>query len=1856
MILPNDANLLNASLARRGDDLLIGGADRPALIILDYFTADRSPDLQTEGGAVLPGRVIAKLAGPDLDHPEMAAQAQDQAVIGHIETVEGEVIITRADGSQVIASVGTPVFQDDVIVTDGAGSVGLRFVDGMTLSLGADARMVLDEFVYQPEAGEGGGIIEIIQGAFSFVSGAAAKMGLDSMVIETPTMTIGIRGTKVVANASAEGETTEVVLLPEDDGTIGKIMITTDAGQELLEEAFVSTTVTSRFLPPAPQTMVAPDWVYSHFSQSLAALPAPTIEDNDRPPFEIDMPSLDISSRFQDARDLGPRDPASSEPVPEGRRSQPEPITTTAPADIAVDSATGEPSLAPAEDDLPDDGTDTLDLVDNPNFGLPEPKPSVPDNQAPTVAAPITDTGTAENAAFTYDVAASFTDADVASGDALSFSAARSDGAALPTWLTIDPATGILAGTPDDDGVGSMTVTVTATDTAGASVATSFMLTVTNVNDTPVVITPIADTGAVEDAVFSYDTASSFRDDDSVHGDSLSFSASLSGGAPLPAWLSIDPTTGILSGTPAHADVGGLTVDITATDDAGTGVSASFQLTVTNSNDTPVVVTPIADTSTAEDASFSYDVSANFADDDSVHGDSLSFSASLSGGAPLPAWLSIDPATGVLSGTPLNADVGAIAIDVVATDDAGASVVESFQLTVTNTNDNPVVFTPIADASTAEDTAFSYDASTNFGDDDSIHGDSLTFSAGLSGGAPLPAWLSIDPTTGVLSGTPVNTDVGVILVDVTATDDVGASVVESFQLTVANSNDSPVVVTPIADTGTAEDASFSYDVSASFADDDGVHGDSLTFTATQGNGAPMPAWLSIDASTGVLSGTPADADVAILTISVVATDDAGAEASASFQLSVTNVNDAPVVVTPIADANPLQDAAFTYDVSASFADDDALHGDTLSFAAEQSGGATLPAWLTIDPTTGVLSGTPDASQVGIPYTIVVTATDGSSASAASTFNLSVDNVNDAPVLNVLPSPSLTAVAANATDPAGDTIADIIVDGSISDADGGAVEAIALTGVDDTNGTWQFSLNDGASWNAVGSVSDAAATLLDGSARLRFIPDSGYGGSATFTFRAWDQTTGSNGQTAVDVSTNGGSTAFSALSDTGSVSVQGTAPDLTSGAEFQVNTTTADKQEVPSVAALADGGFVIVWESDNQDGDRGGIYAQRYDSTSSAVGAEFQINTTTADEQTDPSVAALDDGGFVVVWQSRDQDGDNWGVFSQRYDSAGSAVGAETQVNSTTTQAQDTAAVTALGDGGFVIVWQSRDQDGDKDGIYGQRFDSSGATVGSEFQINSTTTEDQQKAAVAALEDGGFVVTWQSKNQDGDDWGIYAQRYDSAGAASGSEFRVNTTTADQQKEPSVASLDDGGFVIVWQSRNQDGDNWGVYGQRYDAAGDPVEFEFQINQETADEQKEPSVSALADGGFIVSWQSRNQDGDNWGIYGRRYSADGDPLGREFQINSTSADEQKEVATAALGDGGLAVAWQSRNQDGDDGGVYGHRYESETVSATVNPPTAEAASMLDFGGSDSYVDIGDPGSSSDDLDPGRGDFTVEAWFYYDGPNGRQSIVSKGNEDALDAGFNIFLDDDTLVVRASTDGGLDGAAMKVTLSGTPGWHHVAMVLDQESGSAASSIRGYLDGSDAGWTTGHGIIFSSTVTTSASRQIETDERFLIGAADKNGTAEDFFDAEIADVRVWNSTRSQEEIQADLGRTLNGDEPHLLANWQLDDGVGPVANDSTGSYDGALTGSPTWQDALDLTTAQNTTIAGRLSASDPEGDSIAYSVLAGAANGTATIDADKGTWSYDPDAGFSGSDGFSYQVSDGQGGVDTVTIAVTVTP
>ena len=135
------------------------------------------------------------------------------------------------------------------------------------------------------------------------------------------------------------------------------------------------------------------------------------------------------------------------------------------------------------------------------------------------------------------------------------------------------------------------------------------------------------------------------------------------------------------------------------------------------------------------------------------------------------------------------------------------------------------------------------------------------------------------------------------------------------------------------------------------------------------------------------------------------------------------------------------------------------------------------------------------------------------------------------------------------------------------------------------------------------------------------------------------------------------------------------------------------------------------------------------------------------------------------------------------------------VNSYTTQTQSSPDVAMNTSGNFVITWESDNQDSSELGVYAQRYNSAAQRVGGEFRVNTTQHLDQQDPAVAINNAGNFVITWESRNQDGSGWGIYAQRYNSAGAAQGGEFRVNQTTQYFQQDPDVAMNNDGVFLVT-----------------------------------------------------------------------------------------------------------------------------------------------------------------------------------------------------------------------------------------------------------------------------------------------------------------------------------------------------------------------------------------------------------------------------------------------------------------------------
>jgi hypothetical protein len=375
-----------------------------------------------------------------------------------------------------------------------------------------------------------------------------------------------------------------------------------------------------------------------------------------------------------------------------------------------------------------------------------------------------------------------------------------------------------------------------------------------------------------------------------------------------------------------------------------------------------------------------------------------------------------------------------------------------------------------------------------------------------------------------------------------------------------------------------------------------------------------------------------------------------------------------------------------------------------------------------------------------------------------------------------------------------------------------------------------------------------------------------------------------------------------------------------GPEFRVNTHTTNSQARPTVAATGAGSFVVVWESNLQDGSGYGVFAQLYDTAGNPSGTEFRVNSYTTGSQRGPSVAAAG-SGFVVVWQGPGQDPD--GVSGQRYDSAGAATGAEFRVNSYTTGFQGTAAVAGGAGGGFVVVWRSNAQDGASYGVFGQRYDSAGVPTGGEFRVNSYTTGPQLAPAVSSSPDGSFVVVWHGAGAAGGpgSFGVSGQRYDSAGSAAGPEFPVASYAGTQQL-PAVASAPDGRFTAVWDSAFQDGSVSGVFGQRFDTVGARVGPEFLVNTYTTFSQGSARIAADEAGGFMVAWGSDTQDGGFYGVFGQRFGTVGERVGPEFRVNTYTTYAQRFPSVARTGAGSFVVVWQSA-QDGSTGyGVYGRR----------------------------------------------------------------------------------------------------------------------------------------------------------------------------------------------------------------------------------------------------------------------------------------------------------------------------------------------
>ena len=375
-------------------------------------------------------------------------------------------------------------------------------------------------------------------------------------------------------------------------------------------------------------------------------------------------------------------------------------------------------------------------------------------------------------------------------------------------------------------------------------------------------------------------------------------------------------------------------------------------------------------------------------------------------------------------------------------------------------------------------------------------------------------------------------------------------------------------------------------------------------------------------------------------------------------------------------------------------------------------------------------------------------------------------------------------------------------------------------------------------------------------------------------------------------------------------------------ETLVNELTDGEQSRPSVAGLSEGGFVVAWhaKSETQDGSGYGVYARVFDGSGKATDNEYQVNTYTTGDQRMPHVASLGNNRYVVVWHSQYQDGDGYGIAARFSDSSQSVI-----INQYTSghQLYPKVANVINRTSWPVFVYQSQGFDGDDYGIVAVRSPS----LSWEQQVNVYTTSTQETPVIAKTAgmsdaDPSFYVVWRSVGQDGSQGGIYARRF--TNGQFGSEFLVNSYTTSDQSSPAIASFPDGSFVVVWMSYNQDGSEYGIFGALFDKDGNKVVPDFRCNTYTTGSQTNPAVETLSSEKFVVVWNSKNQDGDSWGIYGQMFMRDGTPVGGEFQVNSYTIGSQMLPAVASLRGGGFVVVWQSSGQIDNQGDIFFQRFD--------------------------------------------------------------------------------------------------------------------------------------------------------------------------------------------------------------------------------------------------------------------------------------------------------------------------------------------
>lgn len=371
-----------------------------------------------------------------------------------------------------------------------------------------------------------------------------------------------------------------------------------------------------------------------------------------------------------------------------------------------------------------------------------------------------------------------------------------------------------------------------------------------------------------------------------------------------------------------------------------------------------------------------------------------------------------------------------------------------------------------------------------------------------------------------------------------------------------------------------------------------------------------------------------------------------------------------------------------------------------------------------------------------------------------------------------------------------------------------------------------------------------------------------------------------------------------------------------GGEFLPLGVPAGDQTSPAVAINAEGGYVV-WQENSGAAGTYTIRARRLNRALTGWYRSFVVNSAVEGSHEEPQVVQLSDGGAAFFWRGGPLG--KQGIYGRFLRPGGgntaNFLGDDLEIGAAGGGQNQNISATALKDGSVLVTWANYGDDGSGFGVFAQRLSATGEKVGGKFQVNSTTASNQRSPSVTAMPDGGFTIAWVSEGQRSNPTrdilcDVYARVFGPSAKATTGEMRLNQGL-NLAATPSVTATADGGFVAAWAERdhNVTANGWDIMAGSFNREGVASKPNVRLNTYLKSDQLAPRLAAV-NGSVMATWSSMGQDGSREGVFARSFSPTLELLDDEFGVNQTTISQQKDPVIAADSTGRVLSVWTSFN----------------------------------------------------------------------------------------------------------------------------------------------------------------------------------------------------------------------------------------------------------------------------------------------------------------------------------------------------------